>query len=171
MTRTAPWLILALGTGAAAFYGALWATPRVLMHVAMERLGEAGGVNTLFHAPPSTHESRTVVRPSPDLAYSICVFDLSKGPIRLIADYPEGVYWSVSAYAANTDNFFVANDQTTNGPPARFVFDIKPLGNEVTVSPTAKGVILLRHHIPDPAMVPTINARRANGACQSPVRN
>ncbi len=166
MKRFALWLVLATFTGAATFFAAAWATPRVIMWVAMDRLADFGGVNRMVHAPPPTHESRTVVRPSPDPAYSICVYDLSDGPIRVVADFPEGVNWSISAYADNTDNFFVANDRTAGAPPQRYVFGLEPLGREVVVSPSARGVILMRYHLADPEAITRIDARRANSACQ-----
>ena len=50
------------------------------------------------------------MRPSPDLAYSACVYDLSAGPIRVTAAAWDD-YMSVSAFAANSDNFFVSNDR------------------------------------------------------------
>src|SRR5215207_9462863 len=62
-------------------------------------------VNELFHMPPTTAESRSVVRPSPDLLYSACVYDVSRHALRIRATLP-GTYWSISFFANNTDNFF-----------------------------------------------------------------
>ena len=36
--------------------------------------------------PPLTAQSRGIVLPSPDLLYSVCVFDVSQGPVRVTAN-------------------------------------------------------------------------------------
>ena len=59
--------------------------------------------------------SRGVVRPSPDLLYSACPFDLSKGPLKITAHVPHSTYWSVSGFDAATNNFFVRDDQQIAG--------------------------------------------------------
>lgn len=160
------WLLIAAAVSVPAFLTTAWAMPQIIMFVAMGRFASIAGPNQMFHAPPPTHESREVVTPSPDLAYSVCVFDLSDGPVQVIADYPEGAYWSISAYADNTDNFFIANDQTTDGPPSRFVFTTKSDGGDMIVSPSRRGVILLRHHIADQGAITLINERRRNSICE-----
>ncbi|MGD1884799.1 MAG: DUF1254 domain-containing protein [Paracoccaceae bacterium] len=166
MNRSVLWLLIASAVTVPAFFVTAWVMPQVTMLVVMSRLGPLAGVNRLFHTPPPTHESFAVVTPSPDLAYSICIFDLADGPVQVIADYPEGAYWSISAYAYNTDNFFVANDQTTDAPPARFVFGTNSDRDDVIVSPSRRGVILLRHHIADPDAIALIDERRKNSICE-----
>ena len=79
------WLLpIAVGAlaAAAAWHATLVATPYALMRVAMKRLGEQGRTNAFLHAPPTRAERQPVVRPSPDLLYSICVFDLSLHVLR-----------------------------------------------------------------------------------------
>ncbi|MFM7141423.1 MAG: DUF1254 domain-containing protein, partial [Alphaproteobacteria bacterium] len=46
---------------------------------------ERDGWNVALAAPPTTSDSRTIVRPSPDLLYVACVYDLSKGPVLVRA--------------------------------------------------------------------------------------
>ena len=88
-------------------YGAyqviLLATPYALMHVAMNKIDGRLEVNSLGFPPMATADNQPIVRPSPDLAYSGCVFDVSKGPVLLdIAPVPDH-YWSVSVFDARTD--------------------------------------------------------------------
>jgi len=69
--------------------------------------------NTILHAPRPTSRSRGVVRPSPDMLYSICVYDLSAagGAVRVSThDMPE-TYWSVSLFDVDTNNFYALNDR------------------------------------------------------------
>lgn len=165
MKRMILWLLIAGAAAVPAFLVTIWAMPHIIMFVVMNRLATVSGVNQMFHAPPPTHESLAVVMPSPDLVYSICAYDLADGPVQVIADYPEGMYWSISAYADNTDNFFVANDQTTNGPPAQFVFGAGPQTGDIIASPSRRGVILLRHHLADPSVITLIDDHRQNSTC------
>jgi uncharacterized membrane protein len=90
-------------------FAALAALPRVIMHRAMTRMQRAP-VNEFAHTPLATAEARAIVRPSPDLAYSALVFDVSERPleVRVPVTLP---YTSVSGFAVNTDNFFAFNDQ------------------------------------------------------------
>ena len=70
--------------------------------------------NTIFFNPPVDADSREVVRPSPDLLYSGCPFDLSAGPLRVTAVMPD-TYYSISAFGDNTDNFCNTSGNTSTG--------------------------------------------------------
>lgn len=129
--------------------------PTFIMRVVMNRMETMyGGANRLLHAPPTTAESRRVVRPSPDLLYSACVYDVSKGPIKITASIPD-TYWSISFYETNTDNFFVKNDRQVQSKEAAFILkgrgkpDPVSGGAEVIEAPTDKGLFLLRMLIND----------------------
>lgn len=114
-----------------------------------------GQMNMIYQAPPITADSRDVVRPSPDLLYSICVYEVSDKPLHIVAPIPDDTYWSMSFYAINTDNFFVVNDRTAKSNPA----DILLVGenmpyhdagdSEVVIAPSNMGVILFRILITD----------------------
>jgi uncharacterized membrane protein len=110
---------LAVGLIAAAlgFWLALNAVPGFLMTKAMERIDAAGGeINGVWHGPITDETSRRVVRPSPDILYSVCLFDLSDGPIELTVPWPsDDSYASVSFYDADTNNFAVVNDRDVDG--------------------------------------------------------
>ena len=114
-----------------------------------------GQMNMIYQAPPITADSRDVVRPSPDLLYSICVYEVSDKPLHIVAPIPDDTYWSMSSYAINTDNFFVVNDRTAKSNPA----DILLVGenmpyhdardSEVVIAPSNMGVILFRILVTD----------------------
>ena len=145
------------------------AAPYVLMRGAMARISRDGtAINAWNHAPRVSEKSRRVVRPSPDLAYSSCVYDLSAGPIRVTAAAWDD-YMSVSAFAANSDNFFVINDrQAPNG--VDFVLtragDAKPAGAAAVVeSPSQTGIILQRRIAPTEARFAAADAARKGDIC------
>ncbi len=68
------------------------------------KMSRASKMNDIFHEQRITDRSRKVVRPSPNLIYSACGFDLSESPLRIKAIIPDDTYWSVSMFALNTDN-------------------------------------------------------------------
>ena len=87
----------------------LRALPSVYMNAAITRLSERGVDQHAFSVPVRiTENSRDIVRPSPDLAYSVCLFDLSDGPIRIIGAGWDG-YGSLSVFDSQTNNVFVTS--------------------------------------------------------------
>jgi uncharacterized membrane protein len=58
--------------------------------------------------PRVSPETQTIVRPSPDLAYAICLIDVSAGPVALsVPTWPE--YGSLSIFDASTDNVYAGS--------------------------------------------------------------
>ncbi|HEY5237566.1 MAG TPA: DUF1254 domain-containing protein, partial [Rhizomicrobium sp.] len=123
--------------------------------------------NTIHHTARVDAASRAIVRPSPDLLYSDCPYDLSHGPLRVTAPVPAGTYWSVSAFDSQTNNFFVLDDREAKGA-VDFVLAAKPMkagALQVIVSPTEHGVLLFRTLIDDDAHFVTLNAARLRARC------
>jgi uncharacterized membrane protein len=127
---------------------AIWALPRVIVRVVQHRLVAGVGMNHIQHAPLPDSEWRTIVMPSPDLLYSACAYDVSHRPLLVTAEAPDD-YWSVSAFAENTDNFFVQNDRMVTNHRVRVVFSSQPHfqdpgGGTVVQVPSMTGVIIFR---------------------------
>ncbi len=59
-------------------------------------------------SPRMTPETQTFVRPSPDLAYAVCLFDVTGGPIEISAPAWDG-YASLSVFDRNTNAVFVTS--------------------------------------------------------------
>lgn len=79
------------------------AAPYSLTAIAASRISQKGALHNRWIYPPrATETSREIVRPSPDLAYAACVFDLGNGPVRITVA-PGDAYTSLSLYAPNTD--------------------------------------------------------------------
>jgi len=118
--------------------------------------------NQWVFAQPATAELRTIVRPSPDLLYSLCSYDISQYPLLLTAAVPDN-YWSIAGYAMNTDNFFAINDRQVKSTPIEVVLIRKgmtyqdPMGKaHVIVAPTDRGIILIRTVITSKADLPSL---------------
>jgi len=128
----------------------LYATPRVLMSVVTNRVAH-GRFNVWRPSARVTETSRTIVRPSPDLAYSVCPYDLSSGPVR-ISVRPWHTYWSLSLYQDNSDNFFVVDDrESRSGADVTLVRrGAQPPEHAINVveSPSTRGLALIRRLAP-----------------------
>lgn len=143
--------------------------PGFIMSRVMSKIG--GGVVDAFVEPKlATAEARTIVRPSPDLAYSICVLDLSKGPVRVTAPLT-APYTSVALYSSATDNYFVRNDRDTGGKDIDVIVvapgTAKPANApaEIVEAPTVKGLVLVRRVVESAAAFPALDAIRRKATC------
>ena len=138
-----------LAVAAATHAAALHFAPSLIMSRAMEALAERG-VGLHRFTPPArvTPQSQQVVRSSPDLYYALCRYDLGDPATRValtMAAWPD--YQSLSFYDARTDNFV-----TLRGSGKAVSVTLLPPGSPpqdgAIVSPTAKGVILIRRLAP-----------------------
>lgn len=144
--------ILGLLIGAAI---TLHVLPGLIMGRAMDRIESLGGDTVgVRHAPPVTAENQTIVRASPDILYSVCLYDLNDGPMRIDVTWPANDnYASVSFYDANTNNFRAISDRDVDGPTTsislarRFESYIPERTDGSAWAPTKTGLILYRRVI------------------------
>lgn len=89
-------------------------------------------------SPRVTPESQTIVRASPDLAYSICLIDLSEGPVAVsVPTWPE--YGSLSVFDARTDNVYAGSlDARLPGAPGARRIVVALPGQDVTAEDGAE---------------------------------
>lgn len=94
---------------AATHFAVLNALPGYIMDKARTRFAGAGlPPHTWQMGPRVTPQTQTIVRPSPDLAYGVCLLDLTDGPVTLkVPTWPE--YGSLSVFDANTDNVYAGS--------------------------------------------------------------
>lgn len=109
-------------------------------------------INKVFHADIINSNSRDVIKPSPDLLYSGCSYDVTYSPLIITSEVLDS-YWSISFYASNSDNFALMNDmdiQDKNikiylfGPNSK---PIKITDGYAIFSPSNKGAMLIRRFI------------------------
>lgn len=167
MRKAALCMAALLAVAAVVHYFTLVGTPGFIMNRVMMRMGE---VNTIHHGVRVTAQSRGVVRPSPDLLYSVCPFDLADGALHVTAPVPQGTYWSVSAFDDQTNNFFVRNDRQVKGKVDILLttshVDVKrPQGAQKIVSPTTKGLVIFRTLIDDEKNFAALDAVRRKARC------
>jgi uncharacterized membrane protein len=173
---TSKWLkfgVLTLCGAALVHWAAIAYAPELIMDRMLAARAEQGA-HTIAHAERSTASSRRIVRPSLDLLYSTCLFDVSKLPLKVMTAAPADTYWSVAFYAANTDNFFVLNDTQTKGNPATIVIagrgqTVAPQGPGIIVvsAPSDKGLVLFRTLINNDARLPELDQQRRAAKCEA----
>ncbi len=175
MNRKLQWVAAVAALAVVFHVAVVWAVPRVVMSVAVSKLGGAGALNSFVHPPRSTDKWRTVVRPSPDLAYSICALDLSKGPVRIVVPASDP-YTSLALYSSITDNYFVRNNRQDGGlaegetitllvaAPGDMPANL-PEGVEAVTAQTEKGLALVRRVIENNDAMPRLDALRAVSVC------
>jgi uncharacterized membrane protein len=163
--RALGWGLGVLLGAALVHVAALAALPRAIMSRVLAGLAAQAGENVFVHPPLASAESRTIVRPSPDLAYSSAVFDVSERRLRIVVPLT-APYTSLSGFATNTDNFFALNDLTARAQTIDVVL-VGPStprsgleGLRVIESPSDRGVLLVRRVVPSPEAFPAIDAAR-----------
>ncbi|MGB3723001.1 MAG: DUF1254 domain-containing protein [Pacificimonas sp.] len=171
MTRWTGPLFLTLVAAVALHMATILAIPSLIMDRAMSRMADSGIPLHAFRlAPRMTPQTQSVVRPSPDLAYSICRFDFTERaePVDMtMAGYAD--YGSLSFFDADTDNFATVRGDGTAvdvrlypaGGAAR-----KAAGEHVSVTaPTSRGLILIRRLAPTRAAYGHVERISAGDRC------
>ena len=159
--------------GYAGYEAALRYIPIKAMSAAEARIAaRIGSFNQMSHPPRPTANSRSVVRPSPDLLYSACVYDLSGGPVKFTGTVPLGSYWSLSFFAHNTDNYFVVNDSELGGQAFQFVLvkENQPPPEsvgmaEIIYSPSKTGIVIQRVFVDKDERVDELDQQRKSTRC------
>lgn len=172
MLRWLKWISFVAALAAATHFAVIAYAPQVIMWRAMTLMGSKGA-NVVVHADRATAASRTIVKPSPDLLYSQCIYDVTRAPLKVTTAAPTNTYWSVAFYASNTDNFFVLNDGATGGNPATIVLlgkgqtlPTQPDGVLIVSPPTSRGIVLFRTLINDDAREPDLDRERRAAKCE-----
>ena len=166
------WAVFVAVLAAGIHYAAVAYLPTYVMSRVSGAMA-AKGSNTIVHTDRATAASRAVVKPSPDLLYSHCLYDVSRTALKITTAAPQGTYWSVAFYAANTDNFFVLNDTAAKSLPATIILvgqgrivPPQPEGTYVVSVPTPMGLVLFRTLINDDARQPDIDRERRAAKCE-----
>ena len=99
------WLLLLAIASVTTHLAIIFFTPSLMMGLVNLNAQFNNQYGELLIRPRSEAGADAVVRTSPDLLYSACVFHLDKGAYRITAP-PMDSYMSLSIFAHNTDNFY-----------------------------------------------------------------
>jgi uncharacterized membrane protein len=166
------WIVGTLLIAAAVHAVSLLLLPRLIMMRTMAAMTKVAADNTIFYPPRPTANARSVVRPSPDLLYSICVYDLDAagGILRISTHDMPDTYWSVSLFDADTNNFYTLNDRQAKTGAVDFLLATKGASitagqRPVIAAPTGRGIVLFRTLVDDERRLSEIDAVRHNANC------
>ncbi len=145
------------------------APKKVMANIESRIAAGAGGWNTCFHNREYGPRMNSARRANPDSIISSMAYDLSEGPVRISGEiWPR--YWSISFYQQNSDNFFVKNDLELG--EARFEFilalaehDTSELVGTPVISPTDRGIMLIRRFAANADDMPGIRANQDAMSC------
>lgn len=156
-----------------AWQATLLVTPYALMAGAMNKIGGGGPVNRFAFGARATAANQPIVRPSPDLLYATCLFDVADAPVLVTAEPVPGTYWSLSIFDARTDVAAVRSDRDTGGKGARLALvragQRAPAGFDAVRLQHDKGIALLRvlaDPRADPAALAAIESARRKAQCR-----
>jgi hypothetical protein len=164
-------MLIGLVLAVAGYQATLLATPYLLMGAAIKKIGSAGPPNQFAFGPMATADRQPIVRPSPDLSYSTCVFDLSKGTVFIDVEPIPGHYWSVSIFDARTDVAAVRSDRDTGGKAARLQLVREgwkakhTIGYDMVSVPSDKSIALIRILLNNPNDFAKVDALRRKSRC------
>lgn len=158
----------------------LKSVPTIIMKKTIEAMEQRGIAYDKFTLVPKlTPETQTVVRPSPDLAYSICLFNFRKSPRPLeIHAAAWDHYGSVSFFDAHTNNFATVRVEQVQGQgKGETIILSSPHAdtNEIVarddhhsfVAPTQTGIILIRRLAPSAALYDKVSALSEYDRCKT----
>jgi uncharacterized membrane protein len=162
---------LALIAATGGYYGGLALSTYGLMEAAVRRIAGDTGLNAMRYGELPTPENQPVVRPSPDLAYSSCPYDLSKGPVLISIKPAPGRYSSLSVFDARTDVVFVRNDMDAGGKPFQIALARRgqkvPAGVETVRVDYDRGIALVRLLLKTPSDIKDLDGVRRQSTCKS----
>jgi uncharacterized membrane protein len=171
MIRRLASLAVVAAVAVSSYYATMAATPFALMRLAESKMAGTSPTNRFTHSPPVHAERQFVVRPSPDLLYSSCPYDLSDGPLEVTAVPVPDRYSSISVFDARTDVAFVRNDEEMAGQPMRVVLALEgqkvPAGVETVRLKYPTGIVLQRVLLADPAEAAAVDPIRSQAKCRS----
>ncbi|MEL7023919.1 MAG: DUF1254 domain-containing protein [Pseudomonadota bacterium] len=134
----------------------------------------AGGWNSCYHNTNYGPRKSAARRANPDSIISSMAYDLTDGPVRITGEtWPR--YWSISFYQQNFDNFFVRNDRQLKDSSFDYILalpgqDTSDLSGQTILSPSSKGIMLIRRFAADPSDMPGILENQTEMTCD-PVDN
>jgi len=142
---------------------------KVMSAIEARIVAAAGDWNSCLHNQTYGPRKNAARRANPDSIISSMAYDLSEGPVAISGQiWPR--YWSLSLYQQNSDNFFVINDRELSDPSFHFILALpgqKTDQYEGTpiLSPTSKGIMLIRRFAADESDMPGIIANQAALQC------
>lgn len=174
------WLLLLLGgalLGGIVHLATIIVLPRTATQDAYSRLEPIAPVNTVVTLPAPTPEKEIIPFTDPAFASAVCRYDLSQGPLKLVAPVSPA-YTSVSFYTRNNIAYYAINDRAAGRRAIELDLmtvaqhedipddeNITAADRLIVESPTVTGLIAIRALAPEPGLMPMAERAVAAAKC------
>jgi len=174
------WLLLLLGgalLGGIVHLATIIVLPRTATQDAYSRLEAIAPVNTVVALPAPTPEKAILPFSDPAFASAVCRYDLSQGPLKLVAPL-SSAYTSVSFYTRNNIAYYAINDRAAGRRAIELDLmtveqheelpddeNITAADRLIVESPTVTGLIAIRALAPAPGLMPMAEKAVSTAKC------
>jgi len=174
------WLLLLLGgalLGGIVHLATIIVLPRTATQDAYSRLEPIAPVNTVVALPAPTPEKAILPFTDPAFASAVCRYDLSQGPLKLVAPVSLA-YTSVSFYTRDNIAYYAINDRAAGRRAIELDLmtvaqheelpddeNITAADRLIVESPTVTGLIAIRALAPEPSLMPMAEKAVAAARC------
>jgi uncharacterized membrane protein len=159
----------------------LLAIPPVAQHDAYARVEALGQPFVTVALPPASPTSRAIPFADPAVAASVCLYDLSLGPVRARAPLGRAGFAALSFHSRRGVVYFALTDRAANkGRMEALIVTPEQLRSLISrddednpsedlriVSPTPKGFVMARVLSDSPDLMPAAQAQAAAMTCES----
>lgn len=173
------WLLAGLILGGVVHLATVLTLPATASRDAYARLAPVAPVNAFTLLPAPQPDQALLPFMDPAFAAAVCRYDLTKGPVKLIAPVSQA-YTSVTFYARNGVAYYAINDRAAGKRQVELDLmttaqrDALPTEEDVTAadrliveSPTPVGLIVVRALIPEHGLQPMANAAVSAAQCKA----
>ncbi|MBZ0215962.1 MAG: DUF1254 domain-containing protein [Fimbriimonadaceae bacterium] len=105
------WIAAGLVLGIIVHIVSVLILPSMAQNDAWAKLSRYGSFNDLYLLPSATPQIEPVADMDPGIRYAICRFDLSTGPLKIVAAIPQ-TYWSLAIYDEGGSNYYTLNNRS-----------------------------------------------------------
>jgi uncharacterized membrane protein len=176
MRRTGLFVAAGLLLGVAIHVAVVLMVPLFASHDAWAAVG-ALGIDETFHLMPASKPGESGGEGDPDVVQAVCRFDLSNGPVRILATLPDS-FWSVGLFDRRGRNLYSLNHTAMTQPHLDLTVATSaeaaalPTGADqnalIAAWPENLGMAVLRAFVPDEASRPALTTALAAAQCNAP---
>jgi len=176
VTRWLLWSLAGVLLGGIIHLSTVLALPRTATHDAYARLTAITPINKMVSLPSSASPVMPFMDPA--FATAVCRYDLSRGPLKLIAPVSQA-YTAVSFYTRYDIAYYAINDRAAGRKVIELDLmtvrqheqmpeeeDVTAADRLIVESPTTTGLIVVKALSPEPSQMPTVEALLASAQCK-----
>jgi len=178
MIRWALWTLAGLALGVVVHLSTVLYLPRTATNDAYSRLAPVAAINAVTPLPQPGPNGAVMPFMDPSFATAVCRYDLSEGPLKLIAPVSQA-FTSVSFYTRYGIAFYAITDRAAGRRTIELDLmteaqrklvpeeeDVTSADRLIVDAPTTTGLILIRALSPEPSLMPMAQRAVAGAKCE-----